>query len=349
MKRLILWFCGYVKVILSGKQVNRFINLCSRNGIKIWRITYDLERRINVHVRLRDFYDLKPFLRKTKTHLRIIKKKGFPFWCYRHPYFKWFPVFLSILFVCLLYSRTYIWNISIEGNEAISDVELLEYLATENVKAGIRGKEIDCNQIERQIREKYERIGWVSVYLDQTRLYIKVRESLYDSYNRDELLDNEDCRYDLIADRDGKIISIITRSGTTLVDVGDAIKKGQTLVKGTYEVLDDSGVVKSIESVYGDAQIIAETEYLITFPVTEMEIVGLKISGLYEGNTIYCIANQKLNQIISFFEENGVIIVEKDVMIEYKEKNVTIKVYVTGQSLMGIHVPVEEIKVHESE
>ena len=349
MKRLILWFCGYISVILSGKQVNRFLNLCSRNGIRIWHMTYDLERRIKVHVRLRDFYDLKPYLRKTKTHLKIVKKKGFPFWCHRHPYFKWFPVFLSVVFVCFLYSRTFIWNISIEGNEVISEGELLEYLESENIKAGIRGKEIDCSQIERKIREKYERIGWVSVFVDRTKLYVKVRESLYDSYKREDVLDNDNRRFDLVADRDGKIISIVTRSGTTLVKVGDEVIKGQTLIRGTYEVLDDAGVVKSVQPVYGDAQIIGETRYLFTFPVTEMEIVGLRIAGLYEGNTINCIANQKKNQIISFFEENGVIIIEKDVMIERKEKSVTIKVYVTGQSLMGLHVPVEETRLNESE
>jgi similar to stage IV sporulation protein len=349
MKRLIQWFCGYISVVLSGKQVNRFLNLCSRNGIRIWHMSYDLERRIKVHVRLRDFYDLKPFLRKTKTRLRIVKKRGFPFWCHRHPYFKWFPVFLCVVFVSFLYSRTYIWNISIEGNEVISEAELLDYLETENIKTGIRGKEIDCSQVELKIRKQYERIGWVSVFVDQTKLHIKVRESLYDTYDREEALNNDHRRFDLVADRDGKIISIVTRSGTTLVKVGDEIKEGQTLVKGTYEVLDDAGVVKSVQPVYGDAQIIGETRYKIELPLTEMEILGLKIAGSSKGNAIYGIANQKMNQIISFFEENGVIIIEKNVMIERKEKKVTIYVYVTGHSLMGIHVPVEEMKVHESE
>lgn len=349
MKRLIQWFCGYICVILSGKQVNRFLNLCSRNGIRIWRVTYDLKRQVKVHFRLRDFYDLKPFLRKTKTRLKIVKKKGFPFWCHRHPYLKWFPVFFSIVFVCFLYSQTYIWNISIEGNHVVSEGELLEYLESENIKAGIRGKEIDCSQVELQIREKYERIGWVSVFVEQTKLHIKVRESLYDTYNREDALDNENRRFDMIADRDAKIISIVTRSGTALVKVGDNIKKGQTLIEGTYQVLDDAGVIKSLQPVYGDAQIIGESVYKIVLPVTEMEIVGMKIAGIYEENTFSSLANPKKNQIISFFEENGVIIIEKDVMIERKEKDVTIYVYVTGQSLMGIHVPVEETKLHESE
>ena len=67
MKRLFRWLRGYVDVRLYGHQVNRFINLCSRNGIHLWNISHDLQHFIRVHFRLRDFYALKPFLRKTKT------------------------------------------------------------------------------------------------------------------------------------------------------------------------------------------------------------------------------------------------------------------------------------------
>jgi similar to stage IV sporulation protein len=197
------------------------------------------------------------------------------------------PVVCSILFACFLYSQTYIWNISIEGNRVISEGELLDYLESVDIKAGIRGKEIDCSQVELKIREKYDDIGWVSVYVDQTKLCINVRESLYDTYDKEDALSDKNKRYDLVADRDGTIISIVTRKGTSLVKPQDEVKKGQPLVEGTYKVLDDAGVVKSIQSVYGDALIFAETEYIIPLPMTEIEIMSLKIADLYNENTIY--------------------------------------------------------------
>lgn len=349
MKQLIQWFCGYVSACLSGKQVNRFLNLCSRNGIKVWRVTYDLERCVRVHFRLKDFFFLKPFLRKTRTRLRIVKKKGFPFWCHRHPYFKWFPVFCSVVLVLFIYSQSFIWNIAIEGNEAISESEILEYLATENIKTGITGKEIDCSQIELKIREKYERIGWVSVFVENTNLCIRVRESLYETYSREEALESENRRFDLVADREGKIVSIVTRSGTAQVKVGDTVTKGQTLVMGTFEVFDDAGVVKSIQPVVGDAQIVGETEYTIPLCLTEIEVITMKIAGFHEKSTIYSAANIKMHQIFSIFEENGVIIMKKNVMIESKEKSITIYAQLTGQSAMGVHIPVEEQIINEPE
>lgn len=349
MGRLIQWFCGYISVILRGKQINRFLNLCSRNGIKVWKVTYGLERSVKVHFRLKDFYFLRPFLRKTKTRLRIVKKKGFPFWCHRHPYLKWLPVFCVMVLVGFLYSRTYIWDIAIDGNRAVSEGELIEYLASENIKRGIQGKEINCTDVELKIREKYENIGWVSVYVENTSLCIRIRESLYETYDREDALIKDQRRYDLIADRDGKIISIVTRSGTPVVKAGAAVKKGQTLITGTYEVIDDAGVIRYVQPVYGDAQIVGESEYIVPISLTEFDIITLKIAGLYEKNDLSMAANLKLNQISSFFEKNGVIIMKKNVMIENKEKNITIYAYITGQSYMGKHILVEEEKIHEPE
>ncbi len=349
MKELIQWFFGYICAALSGKQINRFLNLCSRNGIKVWRVSYDLERCVRVHFRLKDFFFLRPFLRKTKTHLRIVKKKGFPFWCHRHPYLKWFPVLCSIALVLFIYSRTFIWNIAIEGNEAISEGELLDYLATENIKTGIAGNEIDCNEVELKIRKKYDRIGWVSVFVENTNLCIRIRESLYETYNREDALQAEHRRFDLIADRDAKIISMVVRSGTAVVRTTEDVKKGQTLVTGTYEVLDDAGIVKSVQQVTGDAGIVGETEYIIPIPLTEIEILSMKIAGLDPKNTIYSVGNRKMSQIISFFEENGVIIMKKNVMIGNKDKSMSIYAHITGRSLMGVHIPVEEQIIHESE
>lgn len=349
MKRLLQWLFGYVRVIVCGKQMNRFLNLCSKNGIRIWRVAYEAERKVKMNIRLKDFYLLRPFLRKTKTRLRIIKKRGFPFWCHRHPYMKWFLALGAVLLVVFFYSRTFIWNIDIDGNKKVSQTELMDYLASENIKPGIAGKNVDCSALELKIRQKYEGIGWVSVYVDQTNLRILIKESLYEPLDEELSLEQEQRRYDLVAQRDGKIISIVTRSGTPLVKAGDEVKKGQTLVQGTYEVLDDTGVVKSVQMVYADALIIAESEYIIPFSVSEMEILGANIAGNYEKYENSIFLNPKLRQIFLLFDENGVIIMRKNVMIESKEKSITIYIHVVGQSLMGIHVPVEKGSIHESE
>ena len=349
MERIIQWFCGYICGVLTGKQLNRFLNLCSRNGIQLWCVSYDLERCVRCHLRLKDFYHLRPLLKKTKTKIKIIKKRGFPFWCHRHPYFKWFPVLCVCVLVLFLYSRTYIWNINISGNEAISQTEIIEFLEKENITTGISCKKIDCNQIELILREHYTNMGWVSVYVDKTNLCIQIKESLYDIYDREEALSNEKRRFDYVANKDATILSIVTRSGTPMVQTGVDVKDGQVLIQGTYDVFDDAGLVKEVQLVKGDGLIYGRTEYIIPFGLNEMEIVSLKISGLYDKDTVSIIANKKMQQIISFFEENNVYIMEKNVMIENREKEYVFYAKLTCVEEIGKHMLVEEDKFNEFE
>ena len=66
---------------------------------------------------------------------------------------------------------------------------------------------------------------------------------------------------DLIADKNGVITSMITRKGVPMVSVGDTVKKGDLLVKGELEILDDSGEVSGYQYCASDADIFLKTSY----------------------------------------------------------------------------------------
>lgn len=346
MERWWRWFCGYIQVGLRGRQINRFLNLCSRNNISLWNVTQDIEHYIKVHLRLRDFYFLKPFLRKTKTKLRIIGRHGFPFWCYRHPRLKWFPVFLLALACLGIYSSTFIWDIRIEGNYQVSEQELLQFLAEQEIEIGKKRNSVDCSQIEYDIRKKFGQLGWVSVYMDRTNLYVEVRESLYDKH---EDYVRETKRYDLVANKDAYIYSMITRAGTAVVEQGAYVKAGEVLVEGLCDIYDDAGVVKETLQLKAEAQILADVEYEYLEPLNEMEIVSLKIAGLYTDEMLNYIGNIKINRFLENLEENGVIILDKSVMIEKNEKSIAFRMRIKAREELGINIPVEEMETNESE
>lgn len=340
MKGLFRWLRGYVNVRLWGHQVNRFINLCSRNGIHLWNISHDLHHFVYVHLHLKDVYLLKPFLRKTKTRLRIMKKRGFPFWCHRHPHLKWVPVLLLFLICALIYSRTFIWEIQIEGNEKISDYELLEILETQNITVGVKSKVLDCNSLEYVIRDNFTNIGWVSVYLEHTKLHISIRESLYDEHLPDI---NDGKRYDFIANKDAYIYTIVTRTGTAVVNSGMYVKKGDLLVKGTFDVFDDSGIVKQVQSVRADAYILGDVIYDFYAPITELEIMGLKLAGVYSDKTLRRIGNQKAQYFIENLEKDSIIILDQSMSLKKNEKNIVYEGKIFAREQIGSNILVEEV------
>ena len=344
MKNLIRWFCGYLCIHLNGRQINRFFNLCARNGIELWNIKNDMERMAKANMKLKDVYLIRPFLKKTKTHFRIVKKKGLPFWCYRHKFLKWFPVFLVVGVFLYLNSLNYIWNIEIVGNSKISTTEILELISANDL-VGKKKKSIDCTDIEYQLREEYNQMGWVSVFVDHTNLCIYIKESLYDEYVFEE--QDTIARYDYVAEQDARIFSIVTRQGTALVKKGDIVKKGDVLVKGEYTIFDDSGQIKDTLSVKADALILGDVSYPYEGFLTEMEILGAKIGGKNEKNVVKSLSYAKFNQFLEKLEKNGVKILGKRVMIEQNTNSVLIKGNIAIREEIGTIIPVEEQIINE--
>ncbi len=347
MRHLWQWFCGYVCILLKGRQVNRFLNLCSRNGISFWKISYGIEQTVRAHISLKTFYLLKPYLRKTKTRLKIVGRRGFPFWCHRHPKLKWLLVVLAFLLCLVCYSYSFIWDIKIQGNTKVSSYALEKFLLEQNISTGLKRDEIDCANIEYLLRQNFDQLGWVSVYFDHTNLCIDVKESLYDTY--DDIPIIEDRQYNLITDKDAYIYSIVTRAGTAVVKEGSYVKQGDILVLGQYQVLDDAGEVKSVQNVFAEALIYGDVEYYFCTTLTEMEILSLKISGLYSDKMIEEIAEEKLNDFVKKLEQNDVIILDKNVMINKEEKNIVFWMQIKAREQIGINVPVEEIREYEFE
>ena len=339
MRHFWQWFTGYICILLRGTQLNRFINLCSKNGIQLWRIKY-LDRNMQVHIKLKDFYYLKPYLRKTKTKLRIIKKYGFPFWCFRHPKLRWLLVLFVCIFFIFMYSFQFIWKIEMIGNQKISNNDVLEFLEINEIKIGTKIDEINYTDLEYKFRQKFNDVGWISIYLNKTKLCVEVKESLYDKYSFEN---NEDrVSYHLVAQKDATIYSIVTRQGIPLVKKGQRVLKGQILVQGNCNIYDDSGMVKETLPLKADALIYADTNNQIYASMTEIEIIALKIAGNYSEKSLLFLGNRKFKSILEKIEENGVIILDKNVIIDNDEKNIVFLGDIYTREQIGINILAEE-------
>lgn len=347
MRHFWQWLNGYVCILLRGRQLNRFLNLCSKNGIRLWNIKRNLEHKIQVHICLKDMYFMKPYLRKTKTRFRILYKKGFPFWCYRHPRLKWFFVLLISLLCLFIYSFRFVWQIEVHGNEKIYTYEIVQFLEEKNIHVGSNKEDINYTDLEYQLRQNFQDIAWISIYLNKSKLCIEIKESLYDEFEFETVDDG--VSYDLIAEKDGIIYSIITRQGIALVEKGQAVSKGDTLVLGLCNVYDDSGIVKEQIKLKADALIYADTSLKIGTPLTEFEIVALKLAGNYSESKLFFLANKKLNPIIEKIEENGVIILDKNVMIDKERKNIVFIGEMNAREQIGINTLAEELIENEFE
>lgn len=250
---------GYVIVCLEGNSPERFLNLCSFHGIFIW----NLEHKNGTYqccMYISDFKRLHGIIRKTGQKIRIISKVGIPFFLYRNRRRKAAAMGIVLFFVLLYSLSLFVWNIGFEGNQAYTDEVLLNFLHEQGYHHGMLLKTVQCEKLEKAIRNAYGNITWVSVRLDGTRLIVQIKENDLNTGTEEQEENMIKDGSDLVATHEGIVRYIATRHGTPKVHVGDEVKKGTVLVSGTLEILDDYGVVLTTHTVVPDADVIVEYE-----------------------------------------------------------------------------------------
>lgn len=257
---IIRYLSGYLLIRIEGYSPERFLNLCRHHRIYLWNLR-PLGHAYEMNISVRGFRRLKPILRKTRTRIYIKERRGFPF--FLHKYRKRKIFFCGILFcmVSIYILSLFVWNIHIDGNQARTDEVLLEFLENKGIVHGMPKSKVDCEKIVRDIRKEYDDIIWVSAYVKGTRLMIQVKENTDRSVaGKKEEEDIKEPPVDIAADKDGVILSMVTRKGVPAVHEGDEIKKGDILVSGTVEVKNDAGETIDYQYQEADAEIIVRTE-----------------------------------------------------------------------------------------
>lgn len=338
LKRFVRWLFGYLYIVFQGDYPEHFMNLCENRDILIWEVTCN-QGQYNGYIKLRDYWLVRPLAKKSKTIPRIKKRYGFPFLLQRIK--KRRVYFIGILLFCiLLYTLSqFIWDISIEGGYMHTPEELLSYLSKTGVYSGCAIREIDCPQIEENIRRDFSDIGWVSAQIKGTRLIVSIVET------KIPVLVSENKRTALpyahiTASKNGIIQSIITRNGIPVVDSGTVVTKGDILVSGIVPVIGDDGTVIENKTLIADADIRIKTyldysnefsldyEYKVYTGASkrgyQLDILDKKIFNISPSNSYehYDIINDitTLKLVRNFFLP---IKMSKKTVYEYKLKNST--------------------------
>lgn len=249
---------SYVHVCVKSETPERFLNMCRHRQIIFWDIVRS-EEGFCASITRKDFLRIKDICYKTGSRVRITKRVGLPFLLFQYRKHYSFLAGIFISFVLLYVCGLFVWNISFTGNSKYTNSMLLKYLRSIGVYSGIEINRLDCDRIERSLRNEYPEITWVSAEISGTRLIVHIKENDISFLQNNE---NETPR-DIVAAKSGVVERIITRKGTPLVKPGDTVEEGQILVSGVVKIFNDSG--DHVGNVYAvsdaDVLISAKLEY----------------------------------------------------------------------------------------
>ena len=280
LERLLHNWHGYVKLRLHGYSPERFLNLCNARKLEIWGILCK-NGDYEFYMTVPGYRKVRPLVRKSRVRLRVLERRGLPFFLYRNRKRKLFGAGVAGFFILLYVMSLFIWDIEFEGNHQYTYDTLIRYLAEQDVNYGMYKKQIDCEELESGFRANFPEITWVSARVSGTRLLIHIKENEVLS----TLPEKDETPCDLVAAKPGVITSMIVRQGTAQVAIGDEVEAGQVLVKGIVSIKNDSDEEINRYAVRADADVTARTveTYRKSFPLlhTERIFTGRTRKGWY--------------------------------------------------------------------
>lgn len=227
IKLLLNLILGYVRIEVEGYYVERFINICTNRKILIWNLKRQKGVKLYLNIGINDFRKLIKIAKQTNCKIRIIRKRGIPFLLNRYKKRKIFAIFLIMIFIVILISSKYIWNIEInvEGNQEVENI--MEDLEALGLKRGILKSEVQTDKIINEIRLKRHDIAWIGLDMEGTNIIVNIVKA--DS-SPDIIKNTDYCN--IVAKKPGTITKITAQNGTALVKPGDTVNQGDVLIAG---------------------------------------------------------------------------------------------------------------------
>jgi len=252
--KLINYLKGYLLVSVDGYFLERFINMCIRHEIFIWDIHKMSSAKMRVKMSVKAFRMIRPIAARTKSRIRIYRRRGVPFTIHKYRKRRGIVVGLCLFIAMMVYFSAFISGLEITGNERIATEVIEEHLAEFGVRAGRPVRGIDIPIVQNRMMTAIPELSWIGINVRGSKVFIDIQE-------RNIIPERipEDVPCNLIATRGGVIELMNVRSGFNVVNINEAVSAGDLLVSG---IIDSEAGVRYVHSF---GEVFARTWYEAAF------------------------------------------------------------------------------------
>ena len=250
-----LWtsLSGVVAAELTSSEPEQLLALANAAEIEFFQMQQINDLTCRFRVRRRDYKKLHELVKKRGDNLKLLGRFGL-YWSWKAILFR--PVLLAglgILFLLAMYLPSRVLFVRVEGNSQIPDRQILAAAEECGIRFGASRREVRSEKVKNALLSSVPQLQWAGVNTAGCVATISVRERA-----QDEPPQSENIVSNIVAARDGFILSCTVTNGNGIVKVGQTVQKGQVLVSG----YTDCGIC--IRATRAEGEIYAQTIHQLT-------------------------------------------------------------------------------------
>lgn len=218
---------GRAECRVTGAEPTLFLNRCAAAGLRLDAAEPEDDLCLRVVLPLRELDRARRLALRSQCELTPLRISGAGV-LLRRLLRRWVPVScLLALLLLLAWSRLFIWEIEVTGNETVPTGAILGALSDCGVGIGAYWPDLVSDNLRSRLLIRLPRLAWATVNIHGSRAEVIVRERV----PKPELFD-ADAPVDLVAERVGFVTEVRALSGTAMVRPGSAVLPGEVLIAG---------------------------------------------------------------------------------------------------------------------
>lgn len=221
---------GEVTARVESGFPERVLNICAEYGILFWNLKWESGVSFTFSLTRKNWKRLRRLSRRLDCDLTALSWRGTPFFLgrLRHRYGLW--ITLGLCTLALFYGSFFIWDFSIEGNETVSEQEILRALEKCGVEFGTFGYAVNSFQLRNNLLLELPRLSYIAINVRGCRAYVQVRERI----EPPTIISRQEPG-NTVAKKDALVTAIQPWDGEKMVLPGTVVTEGQLLISGVVE------------------------------------------------------------------------------------------------------------------